>query len=103
MARVDPQASRRPLGERLVSAGWAAIGLAILVSFALSDEPFNFSYFLALLSLLTLCAGLACWPRLFLSPIRYRSFADSMPRPTLIAMSTFVGLTVLRAMVELVA
>ncbi len=103
MASDSPQASPRTPGEKLVTRGWIALGIIIPISCIFSDEPFDFSSGLALLSLVTLCAAFACWPKLFLTPINYRSFADSMPRGSLIAMSAFVGLTVLRGVVELVA
>ncbi|MDH4556843.1 hypothetical protein E8F11_16995 [Pseudomonas sp. BN417] len=103
MASDSPQAAPRTRGENVVTAGWIALGIAIPVSCFFSDETFDFSASLALLSLLTLCAAFACWPRLFLAPINYRGFVDSVPRGSLIAMSVFVGLTVLRGFVELVA
>jgi hypothetical protein len=103
MASDSPQATPRTRGEKVVTGGWLALAIAIPVSCIFSDEPFDFSASLALLSLLTLCAAFACWPRLFLTPINYRGLTDSMPRGTLIAMGIFTGLTVLRGMVELVA
>lgn len=103
MASDSPQAGPRTRGEKVVTGGWLALGTAILVSCFFSDETFDFSASLALLSLLTLCAAFACWPRLFLTPINYQDLCDSVPRGSQIAMSLFVGLTVLRGMVELVA
>ncbi|MCY1557545.1 hypothetical protein D9M68_944020 [compost metagenome] len=87
----------------MVTGGWLALGIAIPVSCIFSDEPFDLSAGLALLSLITLCATFACWPRLFLTPINYKSLCDNVPRGSSISMALFVGLTVLRGVVELVA
>lgn len=103
MASDSAHASPRTRGEKLVTGGWIALAIVIPVSCIFSNESFDFSASLALLSLITLCAAFACWPRLFLTPINYRSFADNVPRGSAIAMAVFVGLTVLRGVVELVA
>ncbi|MFZ6049088.1 hypothetical protein ACFW0H_23560 [Pseudomonas sp. CR3202] len=103
MASDSPHASPRTPGEKLVTGGWIALGIIIPISCIFSDDPFDVSSGLALLSLITLCAAFACWPKLFLTPINYRRFADNVPRGSAIAMAVFVGLTVLRGFVELVA
>jgi hypothetical protein len=103
MASDSPHASPRTLGEKVVTGGWISLAIVIFISFCFSNEPFDVSTSLALLSLITLCAAFACWPSLFLSPINYRGLCDNVPRGSQIAMSAFVGLTVLRGVVELVA
>jgi hypothetical protein len=103
MASDSPQAAPHTRGEKVVTGGWLALGIAIPVSCIFSNEPFDFSAGLALLSLITLCVAFACWPRLFLTPINYKGLCDSVPRGSAISMALFVGLTVLRGVVELVA
>ena len=80
-----------------------ALAIAIPVSCIFSSEPFDFSASLATLSLIALCVTFACWPKLFIPPIDYKHLCDSVPRKSQIAMSLFVGLTVLRGFVELMA
>ncbi|MDH4560087.1 MULTISPECIES: hypothetical protein [unclassified Pseudomonas] len=103
MASDSAQASPRTRGEKLVTCGWLALAVAIPVSCIFSSEPFDFSASLAALSLITLCAAFACWPKLFIAPIDYKHLCDTVPRKSQIAMSLFVGLTVLRGFVELMA
>ncbi|MDH4567126.1 hypothetical protein E8E95_10585 [Pseudomonas sp. BN414] len=102
MASDSAQASSHTRGEKLVSSAWIALGIIIPISCLFSDESFDFSASLALLSLITLCAAFACWPKLFITPINYRKLCDEVPRNSSIAMAVFVGLTVLRGFVELV-
>ncbi|QEY65047.1 hypothetical protein FXN65_24415 [Metapseudomonas lalkuanensis] len=103
MASDSTQASPRTRGENLVTCGWIALATAIPVSCIFSSEPFDFSAGLAALSLISLCAAFACWPKLFITPINYRKLCDEVPRSSSIAMAVFVALTVLRGFVELVA
>ncbi|MCY1204620.1 hypothetical protein D9M68_708500 [compost metagenome] len=103
MASDSAQASPRTRGEKLITGGWIALAIAIPVSCIFSSEPFDFSASLATLSLIALCVTFACWPKLFIPPIDYKHLCDSVPRKSQIAMSLFVGLTVLRGFVELMA
>ncbi|WP_271410678.1 hypothetical protein [Pseudomonas sp. Q1-7] len=103
MARESAHAIARTRGEKLVTGGWLTLAVAIPVSCIFSDDPFDLSAGLAALSLITLCAAFACWPKLFLGPINYKGLCDELPRGSAIAMTLFVGLTVLRGFVELVA
>ncbi|BAN50744.1 hypothetical protein [Metapseudomonas resinovorans] len=103
MASDSSPASPRTRGEILVTGGWIALAIAIPISSLFSDDSFTLSTSLALLSLVTLCAAFACWPKLFITPINYKGLCDEVPRGSTIAMSVFVGLTVLRGVVELFA
>ncbi|AOE87564.1 hypothetical protein [Pseudomonas sp. TCU-HL1] len=103
MASDSALAAPRTRGEKVVTGGWIALGIIIPISCLFSDESFDFSASLALLSLITLCAAFACWPKLFITPINCRKLCDEVPRSSSIAMAVFVGLTVLRGFVELVA
>ncbi len=103
MASDSAQATSHTRGEKLVSRAWIAIAIAAPIGCILASEPFDFSSGLAALSLIALCAIFACWPKLFFAPINYRNLCDEVPRNSSIAMAVFVGLTVLRGFVELVA
>ncbi|MGF6694573.1 hypothetical protein M2318_004662 [Metapseudomonas resinovorans] len=104
MASDSATVSPRSRGEKLVTGSWIAIAIAIPISCILSNATFNFSASLAALSLIALCAAFACWPKLFIAPmLNFRALCDSVPRGSQIAMSLFVGLTVLRGVVELAA
>ncbi|BAU76692.1 hypothetical protein [Metapseudomonas furukawaii] len=104
MASDSAPAAPRSRGEKLVTGGWIALAVIIPLNSLFSSEPLDVSAGLALLSLSALCTAFACWPKLLLSPLsNARSLCDNLPRGSAIAMSAFVGLTVLRGVVELVA